>query len=115
MRNDPRFSSPFRHLDQGGGGKPLSPLQRVLAVLVTIAVFSVALMFSVVVFAVVVTVGAVAWAWVWWKTRALRKELRTRAQAARPGQAPGSAGGGVVIEGEVIREVVIEEDSPPRK
>jgi hypothetical protein len=51
-------------------------------------------MFSVLLFAVVATVGVVAWGYLWWRTRELRRRMR-----AHP------PGGGVVIEGEVIREV----------
>ena len=74
-----------------------------VTVLVTIAVFGVALMFSVVLFAVVVTVGAVAWGYLWWKTRALRKQMREHPPTGR----------GMVSGGGVIREAEIE-DRPPR-
>ena len=86
-------------------------LQKVLTTLVTIAVFGVALMFSVVFFAVIVTVGAVAWGYLWWKTRALRKHMREQAsmgQGQRQGEGRSGAQG-LIIEGEVIREVDIDE------
>ncbi|MDD3677418.1 MAG: hypothetical protein RBS10_11745 [Thauera propionica] len=102
MYRDPKFSSLFNQFGRGDGAPP-SLLQKIVTVLVTIAVFGVALMFSVVLFAVVVTVGAVAWGYLWWKTRALRKQMREHPPTGR----------GMVIEGEVIREVEIE-DRPPR-
>ena len=73
--------------------------------------FGVALMFSVVFFAVIVTVGAVAWGYLWWKTRALRKHMREQAsmgQGQRQGEGRSGAQG-LIIEGEVIREVDIDE------
>ena len=66
-------------------------------------------------FAVIVTVGAVAWGYLWWKTRALRKQMREQAsmgQGQRQGEA-WSGAQGLIIEGEVIREVDIE-DRPSR-
>ena len=102
MYRDPKFSGLFSALGARDGTPP-SLLQKIVGVLVTVAVFGVALMFSVVFFAVIVTVGAVAWAYLWWKTRAVRKQMREHPPT----------GGGMVIEGEVIREVEIE-DRPPR-
>ncbi|ENO87205.1 hypothetical protein [Thauera linaloolentis] len=107
MYRDPKFSGLFNQFGARGGTPP-SLLQKIVTALVTIAVFGVALMFSVVFFAVVVTVGAVAWGYLWWKTRAVRKQMRDHPPT----------GGGMVIEGEVIREVEIEGrprgDAPPR-
>jgi len=61
------------------------------------------------------TVGIVVGGWFWWKTRALRKQMRDAMEAARrEAEAQGSPGattnGSVrrdplIIEGEVIREV----------
>jgi hypothetical protein len=47
-------------------------------------------------FAVVLTVGAIAFGYLWWKTRELRKQMRNHSS------------GGVVIEGEVIKGEVIK-------
>ena len=97
MYRDPKFSGLFNQFGARNGAPP-SLLQKIIAAIVTVAVFAVALMFSVVFFAVVVTVGAVAWGYLWWKTRALRKQMRDHPPTGR----------GMVIEGEVIREVEIE-------
>jgi hypothetical protein len=51
-----------------------------------------AFMFSLLVFAILATGGLLAWGYLWWKTRELRRELRE--------QPPG----GRVIEGEAIRD-----------
>lgn len=71
-------------------------LLRKLAVFVaTLAVVALVLMFSLLVFAVVLVVGAIAWGFLWWKTRNLRKQMRDYPP------------GGTVIEGEVIEGEVI--------
>lgn len=56
-----------------------------------------AFMLSIVVLAVAAAAGLVGGAYLWWKTRELRKRLREHARA-RPA-------GGRVIDGEVIRDV----------
>ncbi|NMG66393.1 hypothetical protein GPA19_15725 [Azoarcus indigens] len=101
----------YERLSRPQGGPP-SLLQKIVAVLSTLALFAVSLMFSVVFFAIVLTLGAVAWGYLWWKTRAVRRQMRERAAAGagaggtQRGRGPaGGAGGGMVIEGEVIREV----------
>jgi len=83
-------------------GEPLSLWQKIVAAVVTGVVFVLALMFSVVLFAVLLTVGVVLWGWFMWKTRALRSQMYEMRNRAPQRAAPG---GGVVIEGEVIREV----------
>ncbi|AUL98733.1 hypothetical protein B4966_00020 [Rhodocyclaceae bacterium] len=88
-------------------GEPLSLWQKIVAAVVTGAVFVLALMFSVVLFAVLLTVGAVLWGWFMWKTRALRSQMYEMRNRAPRRAAPG---GGVVIEGEVIREVREEQE-----
>jgi hypothetical protein len=110
MYRDPKYSGLFKQFGARDGTPP-TVLQKVLTTLVTIAVFGVALMFSVVFFAVIVTVGAVAWGYLWWKTRALRKHMREQAsmgQGQRQGEGRSGAQG-LIIEGEVIREVDIDE------
>jgi hypothetical protein len=103
-----RQSPPFTRIPLNAGA-PLSPWKKIAAVLAGSALFVLALMFSVVLFAVVLTVGVVVWSWFWWKTRGVRRQMRE--QGIRPGDAPA---GVVVLEGEVIREVR-EEDLPPRR
>ncbi|HRP95652.1 MAG TPA: hypothetical protein PL143_05325 [Rhodocyclaceae bacterium] len=75
--------------------QPPSLWRKIVAFVVTVALVGVALMFSVLLFVVVATVGLVAWGYLWWRMRELRKEMRERPQS----------GGNVVIEGEVIREI----------
>ncbi|MFU2488102.1 hypothetical protein [Thauera sp. WH-1] len=117
MHKDPRFSGIFLNLDRGSATPP-SLWQKIVGGVVMVGVFVLALTFSVALFAVVLTVGAVAWGYLWWKTRAVRKAMREQMEArmAEPGMRAGGAGTaprarGLIIEGEVIREVKVEE--PP--
>ena len=118
------YGSPPR-LDQsaararGRTGLP-GPVGRVLGVIVGTVVAISALFVSVVAFAAVLVVGAVAGGWLWWKTRDVRRQLRgemERLQEAMargtpfepgsplnrgaPGRRPGT---GDVIDGDFIRE-----------
>jgi len=77
--------------------QPLSLWQKIVAAVVGGGIFVLALMFSVVLFAGVVTVGLVAWGYLWWKTRSLRRQMRDHPPE------------GLVIEGEVIREGEVED------
>ncbi len=56
-------------------------------------------LFSVVLLVVVAVVGLGVWAWLWWKTRKLRRAVRDAASEAPTG--------GQIIEGEAI---VVEEE-----
>ena len=86
--------------------------------LVMAGVFVLALTFSVALFAVLLTVGVVVWGYLWWKTRAVRKAMREQMDAAG-GRGPGAGGAarnqGLIIEGEVIREVRVEDEDAPRR
>ena len=74
------------------------PLAKLLGVVMGVILLVVGVMFSVLVFAVVLVAGLMLWAYLWWKTRALRKAMRERAPA------------GVVIDGEAV---VVDEVVPP--
>ncbi|QID17975.1 hypothetical protein G3580_10180 [Nitrogeniibacter mangrovi] len=87
--------------------QPMGPWQKIVAGIVGAGVFVLALMFSVVLFAAVVTIGLLVWGYVWWKTRAVRRQMRDNPPD------------GLVIEGEIIREGrpedVSDETPPPRR
>ncbi len=68
--------------------------------LLTAALLVVVLAFSLIVFAVAAAAGAVAWGYLWWKTRAARKQMREMRERAAAGQ---TAGGGQIIEGDAVR------------
>ena len=90
--NDPRQHIFYRAFRRDTASRP-SWVQKAGAIIVAIVFFAVVLMFSVVLFAVALTVGAAAWVYLWWKTRAIRKAMRDHPP------------GGLVLDGEVIREV----------
>jgi len=73
-----------------------SILRKLAALIVTLVLLGLALVFSVLVLAVVLTAGAIALGYFWWRTRELRKQMRDHPP------------GGVVIEGEVIQSEIIE-------
>lgn len=102
MHRNPNLDALFDNLNRNAG-KPVGLLQKVGAVAAAVILFGIALAFSVVFFAVVAAIALVIGIYVWWKTRDLRKAMR-QAQAQRPGRPPADAGG-IVIEGEVLREV----------
>ena len=78
--------------------KPASLLRKVAAFFITAALIGLVLMFSVLIFVAVLTVGAMAVGYLWWKTRDLRKQMRMHPLC--DGVIKGE-----IIEGEVIREV----------
>jgi Flp pilus assembly protein TadB len=59
-----------------------------------------AFMFSLAALAVVAVVGALLGGWLWWKTRAVRRQMQDAMQAQAQQRPPG----GYIIEGEVVRE-----------
>jgi uncharacterized protein HemX len=97
---------------------PAGPFAKLFAALAGVVLLVLGLMFSVVIIAVAIAFGLVIWGWMWWKTRALRQQMReqmeARMAAGEGASAPYSDGeepqsSGRVIEGEVIRA-----DDPPR-
>ena len=102
MHKDPRFSGLFLNLDRGSATPP-SLWQKIVGGVVMVGVFALALTFSVALFAVVITVGAVAWGYFWWKTRAVRKAMREHMAAemeARRAAGAAHGGGGAGTRGE---------------
>jgi Flp pilus assembly protein TadB len=74
------------------GAQTPSLLGRIVAVILGAAFLILAFMFSLVVLVVAVTGGLLAWAYLWWKSRKLRQQIREQPSGMR------------IIEGEVIRE-----------
>jgi ABC-type bacteriocin/lantibiotic exporter with double-glycine peptidase domain len=82
--------------------KPPSLLRKLFALIVTAAVIGLVLMFSAVLLVVILVLGTIMGAYLWWKTRELRKQMREfQARAQQAQQASNDA----VFEGEVIRVV----------
>jgi Flp pilus assembly protein TadB len=84
----------FRLGSNGPGTRvPVSGiLGKLLTALASAVVLIVAFMISLVIFAAVASAVMITGAYLWWKTRALRKQMREHAP------------GGRVIDGEVIRD-----------
>jgi len=57
-----------------------NPLRKAVAFIATLVLAGVVLMFSAVLLAVLLCVGVVAFAYLWWKTRAIRKQMRAQMQ-----------------------------------
>lgn len=87
---DPRF-----------GNQPPSLLSKILAFILGAGFLVLAFMFSLVALAVLAVGGLMVWGWLWWKTRAIRQQMKEM-QATMQTQQPTSEGH--IIEGEVIRE-----------
>lgn len=83
---------------------PSGPVGKFLAAIVGLLALAAAVMFSLVFVVVVVVAGLIAWGYFWWKTRALRRQLRDQRPAASSAsdEHPPS---GEVIEGEAVRVV----------
>lgn len=74
---------------------------KALTLLITIALLVLGFMFSVLLVAFAAGVALLAWGYLWWKTRALRRHLREQA-ADGMGRQEAPAGGSV-FEGEAVR------------
>jgi hypothetical protein len=79
------------------------PLRKLAALIVTVAMAGLALMFSAVLFAIIIVAGTIAWIYLWWKTRELRKQMRDF--PPREVTREEKMGDGNVFEGEAIRVV----------
>ena len=82
-----------------------SLLGKLMAFVVGTLLLIAGFMFSVVALAVIAVVGLGIWGWLWWKTRALRRQMADAHAAGEPlWQRSSSANdaSGTVIEGEVI-------------
>ncbi len=75
---------------------------KILAFIIAAAMLVLGFMFSLVALAVVVVGGLMVWGWLWWKTRAIRQQIRE--QSVAQGTMTTDFNGGQIIEGEVIRE-----------
>lgn len=97
--NNPQQSFP--------GRAPRGPFAKVLTFVLSAAILVFAFMFSLVALAVAAVGGLLLGGWLWWKTRAVRKQMA--AAQATAGFTRTEAFRGTIIEGEVIRDA----DAPP--
>ena len=94
----------FRQFSTRLPGQPSSLAGRLLGFVGAVVIAILAFMFSLAALAVVAVGGALLGGWLWWKTRAVRQQVRE--QMARPANL--RPADGYVIEGEVIGR-----DEPP--
>lgn len=89
-----------------------NPLVTVLTVIASVTLLAAGFIFSLLIIAIIAVIGLAAWAYLWWKTRALRRHLSEQMQREqqrnRAQDEPMTKG--VIIEGEVIRDT-----TPPRQ
>jgi ABC-type bacteriocin/lantibiotic exporter with double-glycine peptidase domain len=83
--------------------KTYSLLRKLVTLTVTVAMLGLVLMFSAVLLVIITIVGALAWVYLWWKTRELRKQMRDFIPREAERENKESDVG--VVEGEVIRVV----------
>ena len=104
-------------------GKPRGVIARIVAIVVGAVALGAALMFSLVFFAVLAVAVLVFGGYFWWKTRAIRAQIRKQMQDQAAAQqsepdfgspTPHHAGEGDIIEGVAVR-VAEEKDSLPRE
>jgi len=96
--NSDQQSSPFDQAPRPS--QPPGLIAKLFALLLSAAFLVLAFMFSLVALAVVAVGGLALWGWLWWKTRALRKQM----QGATMNDTQ-------IIEGEFVRH----QDEPRRK
>lgn len=91
---------PFRQFNGGHSRQPVGLAGRVLGFVGAVVATILAFMFSLAALAVIAVAAVLIGGWLWWKTRAVRKQMQDRMQH----QARQRPADGYVIEGEVIRE-----------
>ena len=65
---------------------PQTLLGRIVGFALAAATLALAFVFSLIVFVALATIGVVVGAWLWWKTRHVRKTLREAQSRVRPGE-----------------------------
>lgn len=78
-------------------------LRKLGVFIMAVAMVGLAVMFSAILLAIILIVGAMAWTYLWWKTRELRKHMRNFSPREMEREHKGN--GDAVIEGEVVRVV----------
>ena len=85
--------------------KPSSTFQKFAGLVISVLVAITALVFSAVLLAVLAVPGMIAWGYIRWKTRALRKQMRAFSERESSRMHERSDDHDRVFEGEVIRVV----------
>lgn len=104
----------MKYISCSSNGGP-GMLRKIVALVVTVALGILALMFSAVLLAIILVVGAIAGVYLWWKTREVRRQMQDfsaqRGAAVQDEMFAGEVFEGEIIEGEAVRvhELRIEE------
>lgn len=97
-------------------GTPPGPLAKLAAFVLSAGFLVLAFMFSLVALAVVAVLGVVLGGWLWWKTRAMRKQMQQMREASQQmGSTASTMHNDQVIEGEFIRETGQEQRGPEQR
>ena len=84
--------------------QPQGLVGKLLTLVLGAAFLVLAFMFSLVALAIAAVGGLMLWGWIWWKTRAIRQQLRDQAANYQTQNVTeGDAKEGDIIEGEAIR------------
>jgi len=98
----------FRRIHASFGGQPAGPFAKIVTFVLGAALMVFGFMFSLVALAIIAVLVVLVGAWFWWKTRAVRREIREQMSQPQNQQSPFAReqppGAGRIIEGEVIRE-----------
>ena len=81
--------------------RPPSLLRKLVVLIISVVLLAAVLMFSAVLLAVILVVGTIAFAYLWWKTREVRKLMRELSRNGMTRDAKASNDG--VFEGEAVR------------
>jgi len=90
-------------------------MQKLIAFISTSALIVLGVMFSAVLLVFIVSAGLIVFGYFWWRTRALRKQMRAQRQAMSSAANDADAFNaevckGEIIEGEVISKIVSLEE-----
>ena len=94
----------FRQFHASLGGQPQGPLAKVAAFVVGTALLVVGFMFSLVALAVLAVGAVLIGGWLWWKTRAVRRQIEEQLAQQTSFQPDEPVFDGRIIEGEAVRE-----------
>lgn len=96
-------------------GKPPGLLKKTAALITTAGLIGLGLMFSAILIPVILTLVAAAWGYLWWKTRALRRQVKQMQNFPPPGMTGGMYRAEERFEGEIIEGEAIRVDEAPNR
>ena len=94
----------FQQFHASFGRQPQGPLAKIATFVVGTILMVVGFMFSLAALAIVAVAVVVVGAWLWWKTRAVRRQIDEQLAQQQAFQPDAPAFDGRIIEGEAVRE-----------